>query len=144
MTDIDLLDQVLNLESEFYHEGRAEGEQKGAQEGHVEGYNFGVAKGRQIGEELGHISGLVEYLLHVHEKGDSKIPWTDRLVKNLESLRDLLTQFPYDRPNDDEYNTQLENIRAKYKLLDIRLGIIVKKMHGEESTPKQTNDSLAF
>jgi hypothetical protein len=139
---MDILDTVLNIEEEFYHEGKNEGEQKGAQEGHTEGYNFGVAKGRQIGEEIGHISGLVDCLLHLHGKGDTSIPFNERLVKNLEALRDLISQFPHDKPHDDEYNVQLENIRSKYKLLDIRLGIIMKKK-GEDVT-KQENNSLAF
>jgi hypothetical protein len=139
---MDILYAVLNFEEEFYHEGKQEGEEKGARDGHVEGYDFGVAKGRQIGEEIGNISGLVNCLLHWLEVGYAPIPLNERLVKNLEILRDLIAHFPHDKPHDDEYNVQLENIRSKYKLLEIRLGIVMKKKGVEIS--KQENNSLAF
>lgn len=143
---MDLFDELLNIEEQYYQQGRIEGEQKGSREGHEEGYTFGVAKGRQIGEELGHVSGLVEHLLHMHESGDTSFPWSERLVKNLTLLRDLIAQFPYDQPHNDEYNIQLENIRGKYKLLEIRLKVILKKKNEETeiNVTKQNQDTLSF
>jgi hypothetical protein len=139
---MDILDAVLNLEEEFYHEGKQEGEEKGARDGCVEGYDFGVAKGRQIGEEIGNISGMVNFLFYWHTVGYAPILFNERLVKNLEMLSDLIAHFPHDKPHDNEYNVQLENIHSKYKLLEIRLGIVMKKK-GEEIS-KQESNSLGF
>ncbi|KAL0482999.1 hypothetical protein AKO1_014889 [Acrasis kona] len=137
----DFLDDALSMEQEFYEQGKRDGADMGEKEGHKEGYEFGVAKGRQFGCELGNILGFAEFMLHLHSLNDDSIQWNDRLVKNLEQLKEAVETFPYTQPQDDIYNEKLENIRSKYKLLEVRLGMISKK---NETSVKSSGDTLAF
>lgn len=55
--DTDLLDGLLSLEEDFYHEGYALGAADGARAGHLEGKAFGLEKGFEKFLEMGMIHG---------------------------------------------------------------------------------------
>lgn len=62
MADIELdVDEVLNLEEEYYQKGFLEGQEHSTREQYIEGKEYGYQTGFQRALIVGYIQGLMEY-----------------------------------------------------------------------------------
>ncbi|RVD89281.1 uncharacterized protein DFL_000297 [Arthrobotrys flagrans] len=140
MTDI--LDAVLNLEEDYYHEGHAEGLLAGATSGRLEGRAFGIEKGFEKYLILGTIKGRAKvWTSRTSPSSSSPQRITNpRYIKHLELLQTLSTTPPIRNEEDDveEVEDRIRRGKAKVKILEntLREGVPVDDEDDEEGDGK--------
>lgn len=154
MTSVgDPLDEILHLESQFYEEGRIEGDEHREQHQYEQGLQFGVKQGRDVALELGQMHGyclVMKMFLRARcLSGDGDhcriVSSARRLLKTVDQIEDLLHSFPKTREqlfvgNSDDNNDsdggdgdaldvrqRLDQLRSQFKLLNVRWNMLAKQ-----------------
>lgn len=142
----DIFASVIALQDEAYHKALAEGREKGHKDGFEEGYGYGLNHGRLLGSEIGEIIGFTntieQFLASTNE--NVALPYNkDRVQKTIAQINDLITKFPFENPSSEEGNLLelMDQIRNKYKLLQIRLGIGINNQENLEQEKQPNNGS---
>ncbi|CAG8671067.1 11495_t:CDS:2 [Gigaspora rosea] len=144
------LDDLVNLETIFIEIGREDGVKNGIKSGALEGQVLGCEKGYELLNEIGFYDGVTEMWLKILEKGlniqNAKKPINERLIKQLTSLRELISTYPIENQQNVEFLDLLNKIRSKYKVCTSLLGVAnsqkFKKISSELSVGDQgINDS---
>ncbi|RHZ89360.1 hypothetical protein Glove_16g90 [Diversispora epigaea] len=117
------LDDLLNIERMFIEIGREGGITDGIKAGELEGQTLGCEKGFELLQEIGFYDGVVEMWIKILKKGWNKKSTNERLIKQLLSLRELISTFPNENQKNVEFLELLYKIRSKYKLCCSLLGV---------------------
>ncbi|CAI2180484.1 8087_t:CDS:2 [Funneliformis geosporum] len=123
-TELDL-DDIVNIESMFIEFGREDGIKEGIKSGKLEGHILGCEKGYEISQEIGFYDGIAEMWLKiiVDKRWDiTKHSINERIVKQLISLRELISLFPKENQQNIEFLELLNKIRSKHKVCISLLG----------------------
>lgn len=120
----DLFDNVLDLEKHCFKQGVQLGQQKAVQEAHQQGFAFGHDQGKKLAQELGTMAGFVT-ALQAHLKNTKQFANQDRILQTAEQVQQLLSKVPWHDMTGVDSNLMelLEQVRNKYKLLHIRMGM---------------------
>lgn len=116
MSDMFDLDDVLNLEEDYYKEGYKEGREHSTKQQYIEGMEYGYQTGFQRFLVVGYIQGLVEYWeLHL----DSYGPSNKALAAHLSQLTELVATIPTTNGDDEVevYEKQLSKARNKLRVV---------------------------
>ncbi|CAJ0918397.1 19812_t:CDS:2 [Entrophospora sp. SA101] len=121
-------DDLVNLETMFIEIGKEDGIKAGFNSGKLEGYVLGCEKGFEISQEIGFYNGVTEiWLKFIVGLDDSSnlLPNVNnkRIIKELESLRELISTFPIENQQNIEFLDLLNKIRSKFKVCASLLGI---------------------
>lgn len=76
---------------------------------------MGYHRGAEIGAEVGYYNGIVEYFLNSDSVRDKKT------ITKLETLKQSLDNFPKTNVEDVDILDVLNNIRAQFKTICVRL-----------------------
>ncbi|XP_032518237.2 protein LTO1 homolog [Danaus plexippus] len=107
----DALDSIVLSENSLCKESYDEGYKSGYEAGNPEGYHLGYHRGAELGRELGYYFGVVTN--HIENKESLFI--SEKVLKQLEKVRDLINLFPQTNSEDHDILNLAENIRAQYK-----------------------------
>lgn len=116
MADAFDLDDVLNLEDEYYKEGYKEGQEHSTKQQYVEGKEYGYQTGFQRFLVVGYIQGLVEHWqLNLASYG----PNTKSLESHLSQLAELVQSIPTNNGDSEVevYEKQLSKARNKLRVV---------------------------
>jgi len=142
-------DGLLELESACVEAGAVEGRVSGLVKANDEAVEQGVKKGFELGLELGFYKGVVKVLWKLTRDGGLKALLSknakyngstrakgienllgklekDRIKEVLDSLASLLDAFQVGRPFSNDVHEELLRIRAKFKVLESRLGLTLE------------------
>ncbi|KAN0033366.1 hypothetical protein ACTA71_002791 [Dictyostelium dimigraforme] len=127
-------DQLLSVESDAYVSSKEQGIDDGKRLGYVEGYQLGFEKGIELGQEIGYYQSCVTVWNHLVSINSNKnnLKFSVRGIQNLEKLTKLLEDYHLDF-NDENIMNTLSEIRLKFKLTSVQLGLQTKE-----------NDELSF
>lgn len=110
--DIDALDEVLNLEEQYYNEGFNEGQEFSTKEQYIEGKEYGYQTGFQRFIIIGYMKGLLE-------DWDLQENLSSSVQSHIEQLRKLVNDIPM--TNGDEevaiYEKSLNKARNKLRVI---------------------------
>ncbi|XP_048401546.1 protein LTO1 homolog [Stegostoma tigrinum] len=109
----DLFDSIVLAEDRFRGEGYQEGFTEGSHLGETEGRRYGSANGAKIGSEVSFYKGFA-YTWKCLLQNNQDVKSSKRL-KVLNSLLEMVQQFPYEDPTYDKLQEDLEKMRAKFK-----------------------------
>ncbi|KAL4233106.1 Oral cancer-overexpressed protein 1 [Mactra antiquata] len=112
MDEVDDLFHDVVMSEEIQRNGYEEGRAIGRNQGEREGKRLGWEKGSSIGSEVGFIAGYAASLLEEMKGKDDAKP---RVVKTLEKLLVVTSEFNFSDPQNPELQTKLEEIRTKFK-----------------------------
>lgn len=106
----DLFDEIVLCEDRKNTEGYEKGVADGKRAGNTDGYHLGYHRGAELGAELGYYYGT----LQAYSKSERNTV-TDRQQKSVESVLQLIDNFP--RTNDEQADifNLADNIRAQYR-----------------------------
>ncbi|GBL50638.1 hypothetical protein ACI3LY_001611 [Candidozyma auris] len=109
MADI-TLDDVLDLENEFYKEGFTEGQEKSVRDNFLEGKAYGLQTGFQRFLVLGYIQGLVESWEQYQSKA---------VQGHLSQLKDIIKDIPLTNGDKEvaKYELAIGKARNKVRVL---------------------------
>ncbi|KAM9996603.1 hypothetical protein ACTFIZ_001553 [Dictyostelium cf. discoideum] len=125
-------DQLLSVESDAYISSKEQGIDDGKRLGYVEGYQLGFEKGIELGQEIGYYQSCVTVWNHLVSINNNNLKFSVRGIQNLEKLTKLLEDYHLDF-NDENIMNTLSEIRLKFKLTSVQLGLQTKE-----------NDELSF
>ncbi|KAM9971526.1 hypothetical protein ACTFIW_011505 [Dictyostelium discoideum] len=132
-------DQLLSVESDAYISSKEQGIGDGKRLGYVEGYQLGFEKGIELGQEIGYYQSCVTVWNHLvsinnnnNNNNKNNLKFSVRGIQNLEKLTKLLEDYHLDF-NDENIMNTLSEIRLKFKLTSVQLGLQTKE-----------NDELSF
>ncbi|VVC93419.1 unnamed protein product, partial [Leptidea sinapis] len=94
-------------------ESYTEGFTAGVEGGNSEGFHLGYHKGARLGKELGYYLGIANIHLERNANSDTKYP--DKIIKQLEKLKDLINSFPHTNSEEHDIVSMADNIRVNYK-----------------------------
>ncbi|XP_048463173.1 protein LTO1 homolog isoform X1 [Rhincodon typus] len=109
----DLFDSIVLAEDRFRGKGYQEGFTEGSHLGETEGQRYGLANGAKIGSEVSFYKGFAytwKCLLQNNQDVKSR-----KRLKVLNSMLEMVHQFPYEDPTYDKLQEDLEKMRAKFK-----------------------------
>lgn len=109
----DVLDNIFLSENTQCEHCYEEGFKIGREAGNPEGYHLGYHRGAELGRELGYYLGTVCY--HLESKGNPENSYSEKIVKQLEKVKELVDAFPRTNSEDHDILGLAENIRAQYK-----------------------------
>lgn len=144
-------DSVLDVEAQHVERGRAEGAVFGLEKAATEAREAGRKQGRAFGMELGFYASVVRVLGVLQREQAVRAAWaeraeaagaTDRAValraavtgglldkestlSVLAALQALLAAFPVGAAFTEEVHTAFLKIRAKFRILENRLGVVL-------------------
>lgn len=121
--DVDIFDEIVMIEKSSVEKGFNEGHQHGCETGQHDGYKMGYAMGSHIGVEIGFFNGFVSTWLILLKDNPEVKP---RIGSLLESLLNLLKNFPVENSKYDNLTTDLRKIQAKFKKVISLMTIGVK------------------
>ncbi|GBG30699.1 Oral cancer-overexpressed protein 1-like [Hondaea fermentalgiana] len=141
-------DEILNLEDKLFKLGLAEGREIGAAREQEQAKVTGRQKGAEFGLELGFYFGVVETLKEIVTNPQGEIADALRaegdvsqdsrcaalagvhgkldkpgVAEVLATLQELLQEYPVGAGFDDDVHAKFLRIRAKFKVLEARLGL---------------------
>ena len=93
------------------------GEQHGKQAGWDTGYEMGHQRGLELGRELGQHRGRVATLLELYAAQPAIA--SDRMRSTLNKLNAKLQAITLDDPLDQQCFDELEDVRAKMRMVDV-------------------------
>lgn len=129
MSEDDIFDDVLHVESRFHEQGYNEGLKDGAQQGLAEGRAFGLQKGFEKFLESGKLAGksvVWANRLHQPSKNDSSqtlppLPNNARLEKNIKTLYSLVDPKQISVENSDacvqDFDDRLKRAQCKERII---------------------------
>lgn len=117
------MDQLLNLEEQYYEEGYREGQEESTRLQYIEGKEYGYQTGFQRFLVVGYIKGLIEYWeSHLESYGSSK-----SISGHINQIKGVIDNIPL--KNDDEavalYEKSINKIRNKVRIV----GTITKELY---------------
>lgn len=110
--DIDLdVDEVLNLEEEYYQKGFLEGKEHSTREQHIEGKEYGYQTGFQRALIVGYIQGLMEYWQQHHDLSS--------VAGHMKQLHDIILGIPLTNGESEvaEFEKRINKARNKVRVL---------------------------
>ncbi|XP_069760665.1 protein LTO1 homolog isoform X2 [Narcine bancroftii] len=97
----------------FRGKGYQEGFIEGGQLGEAEGRRYGLANGAKIGSEVSFYKGfVVTWKCLLQNNQDAK---NSKKEKALNSILEMVHNFPYEDPTNEKLQEDLEKMRAKFK-----------------------------
>lgn len=109
----DLFDPIIMADNRFHVEGYQEGFEEGTRQGTIEGRNHGRLHGAKLSAEVSFYNGFAlawKCLL----QNDSDVKARKRL-KAMESLIGVIQNFPYEDPQYEKLQEDMERVRAKFR-----------------------------
>lgn len=132
---IDALDDVLDLENQYYKEGFNLGVEDGSRAGRIEGRVFGLEKGCEKFLQMGRLSGKVSvWSARISKPAETPatdanlrpMSGSDRLKKHVHRLKDLTDPETLSTQNDEEnvadFDDSLRDATAKATLISKLIG----------------------
>lgn len=119
MVNIDYdVDQILNLEQEYYEQGYQEGQDFSTKQQYIEGKEYGYQTGFQRFLIVGYIQGLLgswKHNIDDYEKGSKNIS----LRNHLEQLGELVNNIPITNGADEVklFETRINKARNKVRVI---------------------------
>ncbi|KAG0040974.1 hypothetical protein BGZ82_003584 [Podila clonocystis] len=111
-TDLDL-DDLVHLENMFVEFGREDGMAAGERNGAIEGRVMGCEKGFELSREVGYYAGCAQLWKSLAQMDPASI--SEKSLKKINSLLDLINSFPRQNQLDDDVIAILDRIRGKFK-----------------------------
>lgn len=137
------LDNVLDLEEEFYTEGFKEGHEKSAKEQYIEGKIYGLQTGFQRFLVVGYLEGLVSFW--------RQLPNLASVTSHIDQLEKILAAIP--KTNDDDavavYEKSVLSARNKARVIAAltkttdkldKLDLLVGRVGGSLQVSEDLND----
>ncbi|CCC66627.1 hypothetical protein NCAS_0A00670 [Naumovozyma castellii] len=113
---MDIFDNLLNLEEQFYEEGWEEGHNENLKNNFLEGKQFGLQVGFQRFVLLGQMTGFCDVL-------DSLELGNQNLEKNVESIRSLIKTVGLSNKDEDVENLEKILVKLKNKFRTILISV---------------------
>ncbi|GJJ68334.1 hypothetical protein EMPS_00680 [Entomortierella parvispora] len=107
------LDDLIHLENMFVEFGREDGLAAGGRNGAIEGRVMGCEKGFELSREVGYYAGCAQLWKALAMLDQDRI--TEKTLKKINSLLDLINSFPRENQLDDDVVALLDKIRGKFK-----------------------------
>eukprot|EP00761_Pharyngomonas_kirbyi_P011718 gb/GECH01011744.1/.p1 GENE.gb/GECH01011744.1/~~gb/GECH01011744.1/.p1 ORF type:complete len:135 (+),score=49.27 gb/GECH01011744.1/:1-405(+) len=123
------LDDVLNVQSEYYDDGFHQGQKKGQEEGYNEGWVFGVEKAMELTCEVGEIKGFIDSLENLAKSNQNM--FSTRVYKCIYKLKQMISEFKIDDPHAETLTEDFHAIQEKHKQLKLLLGQRLQKKQKE-------------
>ncbi|KAF9961761.1 hypothetical protein BGZ72_002000 [Mortierella alpina] len=111
-TELDL-DDLVHLENMFVEFGREDGMAAGVRNGVIEGRVMGCEKGFELAREVGYYAGCAQLWKVLAQLDSDRI--SEKTLKKINSLLDLINSFPRQNQLDDDVVALLDRIRGKFK-----------------------------
>ncbi|XP_044257851.1 protein LTO1 homolog [Tribolium madens] len=108
----DAFSDILLSEDRIFENSYNEGYELGKQEENIEAFHLGYHRGAELGAEIGYYTSIASSYLTFHQ-GDKS--GDDKIVKELETLRDMLDSFPRENDPNVDILELMGKIRAKFK-----------------------------
>ncbi|XP_046967736.1 protein LTO1 homolog [Vanessa cardui] len=109
----DVLENIFLSENTQCELSYEEGYKVGSEAGNPEGYHLGYHRGAELGRELGHYLSIVSF--HIENKDKPDAQYSEKIVKQLEKVKELIDTFPRENSEDQDILGLAETIRAQYK-----------------------------
>lgn len=141
------MDQLLNLEEQYYHEGYKEGQEESTRLQYIEGKEFGYQTGFQRFLVVGYIKGLIEYWeSHIEDYASSK-----SIVNHISLIKPVISTIPLSNNDSDVaiYEKSITKIRNKVRLIGTlskelfkvnQLDDIIKQVGGSLQVSENVDD----
>ncbi|KAF8941796.1 hypothetical protein BGZ47_007188 [Haplosporangium gracile] len=107
------LDALVHLENMFVEFGREDGMAAGERNGAIEGRVMGCEKGFELSREVGYYAGCAQLWKALAQQDPERI--SEKSLKKINSLLDLIDSFPRQNQLDDDVIALLDRIRGKFK-----------------------------
>ncbi|KAF8934941.1 hypothetical protein BGZ58_005339 [Dissophora ornata] len=107
------LDSLVHLENMFVEYGREDGLAAGVRNGVIEGRVMGCEKGFELSREVGYYAGCAQLWKALAQLDSERI--SEKTLKKINSLQDLIDSFPRQNQLDDDVIALLDRIRGKFK-----------------------------
>ncbi|KAG0006875.1 hypothetical protein BGZ65_002401 [Modicella reniformis] len=107
------LDNLVHLENMFVEYGREDGLVAGVRSGVIEGRVMGCEKGFELSREIGYYAGCAQLWKAFAQLDPERV--SDKSLKKINSLLDLIHSFPRQNKLDDDVLALLDKIRGKFK-----------------------------
>ncbi|KAF9098407.1 hypothetical protein BGX29_007627 [Mortierella sp. GBA35] len=107
------LDALVHLENMFVNFGREDGMAAGERNGAIEGRVMGCEKGFELSREVGYYAGCAQLWKALAQQDPERI--SEKSLKKINSLLDLIETFPRQNQLDDDVIALLDRIRGKFK-----------------------------
>ncbi|XP_036442446.1 protein LTO1 homolog isoform X1 [Colossoma macropomum] len=112
----DLFDSILMADDRFHVEGYREGFEEGTRQGTIEGRNHGRLHGAKLSAEVHNSTTLQPHMVTwkclLQNSEDVK---ARKRLKAVESLAGLIQMFPYEDPQYENLQEDMERVRAKFR-----------------------------
>ncbi|XP_072516545.1 protein LTO1 homolog [Salminus brasiliensis] len=109
----DLFDSILMADDRFHIEGYREGFEEGTRQGMIEGRNHGMLHGAKLSAEVSFYHGFaITWKCLLQNSEDVK---ARKRLKAVESLAGLIQKFPYEDPQYENLQEDMERVRAKFR-----------------------------
>ncbi|KAF8985566.1 hypothetical protein BGZ46_003572 [Entomortierella lignicola] len=107
------LDDLVHLENMFVEYGREDGIAAGVRNGVIEGRVMGCEKGFEFSREVGYYAGCAQLWKTLAQLDSERI--SEKTLKKINSLLDLINSFPRHNRLDDDVIALLDKIRGRFK-----------------------------
>ncbi|XP_059379575.1 protein LTO1 homolog [Carassius carassius] len=109
----DLFDSIIMADDRFHDEGYQEGFEEGTRQGTFEGRNHGLLHGAKLGAEVSFYYGFaLAWKCLLQNNSDVK---ARKRLKAMESLIGVIQNFPYEDPQYEKLQEDMERVRAKFR-----------------------------
>ncbi|KAF9172032.1 hypothetical protein BGX21_006444 [Mortierella sp. AD011] len=109
------LDSLIHLENMFVEYGKEDGRAAGIRSGVIEGRVMGCEKGFELSREVGYYAGCAQLWKALAQLDPERI--SEKTLKKVNSLLDLINSFPRQNQLDDDVIALLDRIRGKFKMV---------------------------
>ncbi|KAF9206607.1 hypothetical protein BGZ49_002172 [Haplosporangium sp. Z 27] len=109
------LDDLVHLENMFVEYGREDGIAAGVRNGVIEGRVMGCEKGFEFSREVGYYAGCAQLWKTLAQLDSERI--SEKTLKKINSLLDLINSFPRHNRLDDDVIALLDKIRGRFKTI---------------------------
>ncbi|TRY53768.1 hypothetical protein DNTS_020242 [Danionella cerebrum] len=109
----DIFDSIIMADDRFHVEGYREGFEEGVRQGSIEGRNHGRLHGAKLGAEVSFYNGFaLTWKCLLQNSTDVK---ARKRLKAVESLIGVIQNFPYEDPQYENLQEDMERVRAKFR-----------------------------
>ncbi|XP_056318947.1 protein LTO1 homolog [Danio aesculapii] len=109
----DLFDSIIMADDRFHVEGYQEGFEEGVRQGTIEGRNHGRLHGAKLSAEVTFYYGFaLAWKCFLQSSTDVK---ARKRLKAMESLIGVIQNFPYEDPQYEKLQEDMERVRAKFR-----------------------------
>ncbi|EDO19084.1 hypothetical protein Kpol_2000p51 [Vanderwaltozyma polyspora DSM 70294] len=106
------MDELLNLEEQFYQEGYQEGQNENLKHNFIEGKQYGLQTGFQRFLLVGQIKGICKVLERSCQENNS-------LLKNINQVQELISTIKLDNSpkNVEQYESTMVKVKNKFRII---------------------------